>query len=1030
MKFTIKFTKFTKPISGTIKLPFFTIVFSGLILTLIFASQFVLDTSAAKDYKGLSDSEAKIFSQNNIIGWNPGECTESSSSSGICGDTPKEKYWSYLRQTFDEVHTAAIIGNIDNEGGYGPTRWEIGKVVNTDGGHFISPYDNWLNLYNCQPCHVGVGSVGITWNLGNYLKYVEKNVPEAYPFFQDASYSLPGDQAIEKIGSATFDKLVEAEMGWMLQEAESNGILEGFKQVTDVREAAKYWAENYEKCQGCLASQGMTATKQSRMDDAEYEYEALKGFVCQNTSSDTYTATTFDLTDGQLYGMVHMAKNEQGSVEGIKFELSLMANKADKDGRSDIASYIRNSEWFASSTRASYSESRGSLSDAEVQAGREVLINGNRSIPPEIVEHDCIGDIEWLELDGQKYYASGAGGCQGEGLYKSEYYVSGKTKIHNHYGSTYIFYTFPKSGDISSGDPFGYFENNPPSSASGSSSSSSSEDSSTSSEPVSGSNITWIGDSYSVQADNKGLLSSSTDFSGVDIGSGSNNTASSYIQGSKFVSSGSSSNPSCLSILEKIINENKLRSYLVFACGTNGGWSDSDISKFEDLLEGKSTKVVVVSSKIPSNDYADSNQRLKALADSNDNINLADWASVYNASYFSSDPEKIHPTTDPGYEKWIGVISAALNNFDNCKSFSGKYPQYYQGDYANSDHENSSEDWTTIPYDGGNVADSGCGAVSMAALTTVATGKDVYPQDIINITSPTGDYVYTSLTVLDPIVGEKYGFEVISDSYSSKTDAYDKIKKYLEGGYMIHLSGEGCHDGFATRRGDGTCTSGHYVGIFSIGANDKVWVANSGYMGNSEVDLQSIIDAMHNGVFTAIKGSGNKTTCSNGYCSTSSSNVSASGITEKQAEKIAHYYNTSYTAKGCCGLKNCVEFSNFFVSELTTKGISGGYSVQGDGNQVVGYLISDGRATGGDKPKAWAVFSKTSGQHTGVIVGVNGDGTYITIEAAYPDWGDNYVDGNGNGRVFANKTFDDGTYKFAYFADNLNSTKINEILNN
>ena len=1046
MKFTINSTKLiktAKTASGhtgltaktrlttkTTKASLCILTLSAVALAIVFATQAILNTSTASAKRALSDSETRIFAQNNLIGWDPGECSESSSSSGICGDTPKEKYWSYLRQTFDEVHTAAIIGNIDNEGGYGPTRWEIGKVVNTDGGHFIGEYTDWNNLYNCQPCHVGVGAVGITWNLGNYLKYVEKNIPDALPFFKDASYSLPGDQALEKMGSADFDKIVEAEMSWVLEEAKD--IIDDFNAITDVREAAKYWAENYEKCQGCLASQGMTATKQKRMDDAEYEYSALKGFVCQNTSSDSeYSATKFSLSDGELYGMIHMAKNEQGSVEGIKFELSIMANKADQAGRSDIVNYIRNSSWFASSTRSSYTTSRGSLSDAEIQAGREVLINGNRSIPSQIVEHDCIGDISWLELDGHKYYASGAGGCRGTGLFKSEYYVSGKTRIHNVYGSTYIFYTFPKSGNINSGDPFGYFENNPPSSAtSSSSSSSSSESSSNSQESVSGKNITWIGDSYSVQADNKDLLSKSTQFSGVDIGSGPNNTSTSYIQGSKFVSSGSSSNPSCLSILEKIINANNLRSYLVFACGTNGGWTDSDISKFQELLKDKDTKVVVVTSKIPSNDYADSNNRLKSMVSSNSNMKLADWASVYDASYFASDPEKIHPTTDPGYEKWIGVISSALNDFGGCNSYHGNYPQYWQSNYADSDHENSSQDWTTIPYDGGTVSDSGCGAVSMAMLATVATGKDIYPQDIIDVTKSTGVYVYTSPTVLDPIVGEKYGFEVIGESYSSKTDAYDKIKKYLKDGYMIHFSGEGCHAGFANAYASGGCTAGHYAGIFSISSDDKVQVANSAFMGNSEVDLQSIIDSIHNGVFTAIKGSGNKTTCDDSSCgdNSSSSSVSSGGITEEQAQKIAHYYNTKYTAQGCCGLKNCVELSRFFVDILTNKDAS--KTSWPNGDQVVGALTSSGLATSGSEPKAWAVFSKISGQHTGVVVGVNSDGTYITIEAAYPGWGDGYMDGNGNGRVYTNKTFTDGTYKFAYFADDLNSTKINEILNN
>ena len=192
----------------------------------------------------------------------------------------------------------------------------------------------------------------------------------------------------------------------------------------------------------------------------------------------------------------------------------------------------------------------------------------------------------------------------------------------------------------------------------------SSSSSGVSSGPVSGDDITWIGDSYSVQADNKGLLSDQ--FPGVDIGPSPNNTSSSYIQGSKFVSHGSASNPSCLSILQDVINAGKLRPYLVFACGTNGGWTDSDISDFQNMIGDKDVQVVVVTSKIPRNDYADSNERLKAMANDNSNIHLADWTSVYDESFFSSDPERIHPTTDPGYEEWTKVISEAISSNQNA----------------------------------------------------------------------------------------------------------------------------------------------------------------------------------------------------------------------------------------------------------------------------------------------------------------------------------------------------------------------------
>ena len=376
-----------------------------------------------------------------------------------------------------------------------------------------------------------------------------------------------------------------------------------------------------------------------------------------------------------------------------------------------------------------------------------------------------------------------------------------------------------------------------------------------------------------------------------------------------------------------------------------------------------------------------------------------------------------------------------------CTSYGGDYPQYYQANYESSDHENSDHNWTGDPYNGGNVADSGCGPTSAAMLFTVATGEDIYPQDVIEITSSGaplrynyvgGDFCNYDIgncgIMLDKKMGEKYGVEVERVSFSSKTEAYDKMKKYLNDGYMLHFSGHGAYPGFSN-----SDTRGHYVGIFSIDGDDNVWVANSNDVGNSQVKLQNMVDAIHNGVFMAIKGSGNKGVCSGGgnYCPDGDGNggnnqVSASGITADQAGKIAHYYNTKFTPVGIYGLTNCVEFSFFFVTELTV----GGYAVSViSGGDLASKLIESGQAEGGSEPRAWAVFSDNV-SHTGVVVGVNDDGTYITVEAAHPGWRDGYMDGNGNARVYTNKDFTDGTYTFAYFGDNLNSTKIDEILNN
>ena len=87
---------------------------------------------------------------------------------------------------------------------------------------------------------------------------------------------------------------------------------------------------------------------------------------------------------------------------------------------------------------------------------------------------------------------------------------------------------------------------------------------------------------------------------------------------------------------------------------------------------------------------------------------------------------------------------------------------------------------------------------------------------------------------------------------------------------------------------------------------------------------------------------------------------------------------------GCGMTTNCSEFSLYFVNRFTTIHLNG---VNNGGVVVSSNLIPAGFIDGGHTPKAYAVFSRTTGEygHTGVVVGFDGD-TVITVEAGCPDW--------------------------------------------
>ncbi len=189
-------------------------------------------------------------------------------------------------------------------------------------------------------------------------------------------------------------------------------------------------------------------------------------------------------------------------------------------------------------------------------------------------------------------------------------------------------------------------------------------------EPVLGRNVTWIGDSYSVGASN--YIMEKLD--GVDLGNfnsdnpNADQPSDSYIKVSKFVESGNENNPGGISILRSIVDEEKLRPYLVFALGNNGGITEAQVRTVMRLA-GDNTKVVFVNMYMATTNsdtqsyIRSSNEVLADAADEYNNVRIADWASVARDEYYSNDSSGVHPSS--GYEEWVNVIYRALSSFNS-----------------------------------------------------------------------------------------------------------------------------------------------------------------------------------------------------------------------------------------------------------------------------------------------------------------------------------------------------------------------------
>lgn len=147
----------------------------------------------------------------------------------------------------------------------------------------------------------------------------------------------------------------------------------------------------------------------------------------------------YSLTASQIKKIANLAVQENGE-KAVSDEVSLMANLFELQTKyTDIYSYIRNGGWFS---RAAYWMDNGKASNAAIAKTKDVLVNGNRTLPAYVNEHDCFSDITSVTNNGKSFAKT-----------DRSQYKQGVTVIKNRYGSTYTFYCFPEGSNT---DPFGY----------------------------------------------------------------------------------------------------------------------------------------------------------------------------------------------------------------------------------------------------------------------------------------------------------------------------------------------------------------------------------------------------------------------------------------------------------------------------------------------------------------------------------------------------------------------------------------------
>ena len=180
---------------------------------------------------------------------------------------------------------------------------------------------------------------------------------------------------------------------------------------------------------------------------------------------------------------------------------------------------------------------------------------------------------------------------------------------------------------------------------------------------IQGSEVTVIGDSISVGAKSE----YESQLSGVDLEEKTyNGTTYEIVQVSKHFAMDASGNYSGLTIAKEMEKQGDLRTYVVFALGTNdpGAVTAAQIDELMDAI-GTNHKVVLTTNYAYENklDYSGNNAAILAAKEKYDGkIAVADWASVAAEKPSLIGDAYVHPNAE-GSKEFVSLIKQALADF-------------------------------------------------------------------------------------------------------------------------------------------------------------------------------------------------------------------------------------------------------------------------------------------------------------------------------------------------------------------------------
>ena len=432
-----------------------------------------------------------------------------------------EAIWGYYKSLgLSDEAVAGILGNVKGESGgnYNPKTVEhlfVNHLNGKSGGKWVTP-GNIYKDYGVDVSSYDRAYETYTQALDNkkisldefqhpYKEYVTKTGDSSYKSDKSKTghewlqygYGLVGftDPGLKaELYNATVEKGksisdLGSQLDVLTNQLRACGVWDKISNNNNItaQKAAEYMLMDYEKPSNASDHIG---TRGSYALDFLNQYRGknfdISGYVSGMPSANSSTTGTkvpefhkYQLNDSQIRGIANILGNEQGSTNyrGLYAEASLMANLLEKKyGEAatvdQLVSWLRLPpkkevkkgepyNWFAKGRDRYDAGANGggnAVTQQSLQAATDVFVEGHRTFPRYIDEHDMLGKPGQTDID----HITDLNGNDAGDKFNKNNYIPHQTVVHQ--GSSvgsgkWTFFNFPDGVDGHC-DPFGYASKN------------------------------------------------------------------------------------------------------------------------------------------------------------------------------------------------------------------------------------------------------------------------------------------------------------------------------------------------------------------------------------------------------------------------------------------------------------------------------------------------------------------------------------------------------------------------------------------